>query len=127
MGKVIALLCLVGGAALCAVALGLLPAEHLALEAPRSVVFGAGAVFILAGFMLFARDHRASDSIASILLLTLAAVVGWATFYAPEGTIQRVFPFIPVGVNDALGRLLFGLGTVACVGMAVWALRRLFR
>ncbi len=90
-------------------------------------MFGAGAVLGLAGFMLLAGDHRASDSIASILLLVLAAMAGWITFYAPEGTIQRVLPFIPTSVNEALGRLLFGVGAAACAGMAFWALRRLFR
>jgi TctA family transporter len=115
------------GAALCSASLGLFPADYLVLEAPRRVVLGAGVVLVLAGFMLLARDHRASDSIASILLLALAGIVGWATFYAPEGTIQRVLPFIPGSVNDTAGRLLFGLGVVTCVGMAVWALRRLFR
>jgi len=97
------------------------------LEAPRGVVFGAGAAFVLAGFMLLARDHRASDAIGSILLLMLAAIAGWITFYAPDGTIERVFPFIPASVNEALGRLLFGLGAAACAGLAIWALRRLFR
>ena len=121
------MVCLAGGVAVCAAALGFLPADYLAFEAPRGVVFGAGAVFVLAGFMLLARDHRGSDSIASILLLIFSAIAGWITFYAPEGTIQRAFPFIPADVNDALGRLLFGLGAVACVGMAAWALRRLFR
>ncbi len=127
MGKGIAFLCLSAGAALCSASLGLFPADYLVLEAPRRVVLGAGVVLVLAGFMLLARDHRASDSIASILLLALAGIVGWATFYAPEGTIQRVLPFIPGSVNDTAGRLLFGLGVVTCVGMAVWALRRLFR
>jgi hypothetical protein len=77
--------------------------------------------------MLLARDHRASDSIATLLLLMFAAITGWATFYAPQGTVQRLFPFIPADVNDALGRLLFGLGAAASVGAAAWALRRLFR
>jgi hypothetical protein len=124
---VIALLCLAGGVAVCAASLGLLPAGSLVFEAPRWAVLGAGALAILLGFMLLARDHRASDALASILLLALAAFAGWITFYAPEGTIQRVLPFIPASVNDALGRLLFGLGAAACVGMAIWALRRLLR
>ena len=121
------MVCLAAGVAVCAAALGFVPADYLVFEAPRWVVLGVGAVFVLAGFMLLARDHRGSDSIASILLLVLAAIAGWITFYAPEGTIQRFLPFIPAEVNDALGRLLFGLGAVACVGMAAWALRRLFR
>jgi hypothetical protein len=127
VGKAIALLCLLGGVAICAAALGLLPADYFVFEAPRWAVLGAGALSILVGFMLLARDHRASDAFASVLLLALAAIAGWVTFFAPEGTIQRVLPFIPISVNDALGRLLFGLGAVACVGMAIWALRRLFR
>ncbi len=127
MGKGIAFLCLSGGFAVCSASLGFFPADYLVLEAPREVVFGAGAVFVLGGFMFLASDHRASDSIASILLLTLAAIVGWVTFYAPEGTIQRILPFIPASVNEAAGRLLFGLGAVTCAGLAVWALRRLFR
>jgi len=127
VGKGIALLFLAGGVALGGVSLGFFPADYLVLEAPRAVVLGAGVVLVLAGFMLLARDHRASDSIASILLLTIAAIAGWVTFYAPEGTINRLLPFIPTEVNDALGRLLFGLGAIVSVGMALWALRRLFR
>jgi hypothetical protein len=120
-------LCLAAGVAVCSATLGYFPAEYLVLDAPRGVLFGAGAVFILAGFMLLAGDHRASDSIASIVLLTLAGIAGWITFYAPEGTVQRLFPFVPASVNEALGRLLFGVGATACVGMAFFALRRLFR
>lgn len=120
-------MCLVGGVALCAASLGLLPDDFLVFEAPRSLVCGAGAASALVGFMLLARDHRASDALASVLLLALAASAGWFTFYAPPGTLQRMFPFIPTAVNDAMGRLLFGLGAVACVGMAAWALRRLLR
>jgi len=127
VGKGIALLCLAGGIAAGAAALGFLPPRYLVFEAPRAVVLGAGAVLVLIGFMLLARDHRASDTIASILLLALAATAGWVTFYAPEGTLNRVFPFIPASVNDVIGRLLFGFGAAACVGMALWALRRLFR
>ena len=127
MGKGIALLCLAAGVAVCAVSLGLLPVDYALFEAPRRVVFGAGGVMVLLGFMLLARDHRASDLIGSILLLGLAAAAGWLTFYAPEGTLERFAPFIPASVNDALGRLLFGLGAVASFGMAAWAVRRLLR
>lgn len=118
---------MVGGGALCATALGFLPGDYLPLEASRAVVLAVGAALVLLGFMLLARDHRASDAIGSVLLLALAGVAGWITFYAPDGTIERLFPFVPASVNEALGRLLFGLGAAACVGLAVWALRRLFR
>jgi len=127
VGKTIALLCLAGGAALCAASLGLLRVEPLIVEAPRWLVCGAGVVLGLFGFILLARDHRGSDAIASVVLLGIAAGTGWLTFFAPPETLQRVFPFIPAAVNHAMGRLLFGLGAAACLGAAAWALRRLFR
>jgi len=127
VGKLVAFVCLVGGIAVCVASLGLLPEDYVIFEAPRQVVFGAGAVSVLAGFLLLARDHRASDTVTSILLLSLAAFAGWLTFYAPDGTIERYLPFIPTEVNDALARLLFGLGAAATFGMAIWAVRRLFR
>jgi len=127
VGKLVAFLCLFGGIAVCAASLGLLPEDYVIFEAPRQVVFGAGAVSVLFGFLLLARDHRASDAVTTIFLLSLAAFSGWLTFYAPDGTIEGYLPFIPAGVNDALARMLFGLGAVATVGIAIWAVRRLFR
>ncbi|MBT8468659.1 MAG: hypothetical protein KJN97_07900 [Deltaproteobacteria bacterium] len=127
MGKLVAFLCLLGGIAVCAASLGLLPEDYVIFEAPRRVVFGLGAVAVLLGFLLLARDHRASDALMSIFLLSVAAFAGWLTFYAPEGTIERYLPFIPTEVNDALARLLFGLGAAATFGIAIWAGRRLFR
>jgi len=127
VGKLVAFLCLVGGIGVCAASLGLLPEDYVIFEAPRRVVFGLGAVSVLLGFLLLARDHRASDAVATIFLLSLAAFAGWLTFYAPEGTIERYLPFIPSEVTDALARLLFGLGAAATFGIAIWAARRLFR
>jgi hypothetical protein len=118
---------LVGGVAACAASLGLLPEDYVILETSRQVVFGAGAVSVLFGSLLLARDHRASDAVTTILLLSLAAFTGWLTFYAPDGTIERYLPFIPTEVNEALARLLFGLGAAATLAIAIWAVRRLFR
>ena len=82
---------------------------------------------MLVGVMSLARDHRFSETIASLLLLGLAGGAGWLTFYAPEGTLNRYVPFVPPTVNEALARLLFGLGAAVCVGMAFWGFRRIFR
>lgn len=127
VGKGIATLCLLAGGFVCAAGLGLLPSEYLAIDAPRGVVVGGGALLALIGSMSLARDHRVSETITSLLVLGLAGAAGWLTFYAPAGTLNRYLPFVPPTVNDALARLLFGLGAAVCVGMAFWGFRRMFR
>ena len=127
MGKGIAILCVLAGGLLCAVALGLLPQEYAAIDAPRIVLVVGGGVLVFVGLMSLARDHRMSETISSLLLLALAGAAGWLTFYAPEGTLSRYVPFIPPSVNEALARLLFGLGAAGCVGMAIWGFRRILR
>jgi hypothetical protein len=127
VGKGIAILCVLVGGVVCAAALGLLPHGYVVIHAPRGVLVGGGGVLMLVGFMSLARDHRVSDTIASVFLIALAGAAGWLTFYAPEGTLHRYVPFIPPSVNEALARLLFGLGAAVCVGMAIWGLKRIFR
>jgi hypothetical protein len=118
---------LVAGVAVCAVPLGYLPSVEIIQQASPLGVFAAGGALIFAGFLQLARDHRASEVLGSIVLLLLAGLAGWVTFFAPEGTLARVLPFIPSEVGDALSRLLFGLGAAACIGMTLWAVRRLIR
>lgn len=120
-------MCVLAGGFVCAAALGFVPKEFVVLEAPRHVAAGGGAVLMFLGFLSLSRDHRASDTLATLLLLIIAAGAGWLTFYAPEGTLNRYVPFVPPSVNEALARLLFGLGTAVCAGMAFWALRRILR
>ncbi|KPK50242.1 MAG: hypothetical protein AMJ63_15110 [Myxococcales bacterium SG8_38_1] len=127
VGKGVSILCLLVGGLLSAAALGLLPHDYVVIHAPRSLLLGGGAMLVLIGFMALARDHRLSDTLASLFLLGVAGGAGWLTFYAPEGTLHRYVPFIPQSVNEALARLLFGLGAAACVGMAIWGLRRILR
>jgi hypothetical protein len=127
MDKAIGLLCLLGGAVACAAVLGFVPLGGTPLaDAPSSALGGGGAALFVTGFLLLSRDHRTSDALASIVLLAVAAGAAWFTFYAPAGTLERAVPFIPASVGDELGRLLFGLGAAACVGMALMALRRIF-
>mgnify|MGYP001825861852 FL=1 len=127
MGKGVASLCLLAGVVLSASALGLLPIDLSAISAPRSVVLGGGALLVVIGFLSLARDHRGSDTITSLVLLSISGAAGWLTFYAPPGTLNRFLPFVPSTVNDALTRLTFGFGVVLCAGMAFWGLRRLLR
>ena len=127
MGKGIATLCVLAGGLLAAVGFGLVPSSLLEITAPAELVAAGGLLLILMGFSSLARDHRISETLTSLLLLGIAASAGWLTFYAPEGTLHRYVPFVPPSVNEALARLLFGLGTALCIGMAIWGLRRILR
>jgi hypothetical protein len=120
------MLCLLGGAAAAAVLLGFMHLQGTPLaNAPPWAVGGGGAALFVLGFLLLSRDHRTSDVLASILLLAVAAGAGWATFYAPQGTLERALPFVPASVGDHLARLLFGFGALASGGMALLAIRRI--
>ena len=127
MGKGIATLCVLAGGLLAAVGFGLVPSSLLEITAPAELVAAGGLLLVLMGFSSLARDHRISETLTSLLLLGIAASAGWLTFYAPEGTLHRYVPFVPPSVNEALARLLFGLGTALCIGMAIWGLRRILR
>lgn len=127
MGKGVATLCLLAGAFVCAVGLGILPSEYFPIHAPRSAVVGGGALLAVMAFMALASDHRVSQTISSLVFLAIAVGAGWLTFFAPQGTVNRYLPFIPQSVNEALARLLFGLGVAVCVGMGFFGLRKILR
>ena len=76
---------------------------------------------------LLARDHRGSEIVSALLLLALSVATGWITFYGPYDLFGDRFEFIPASVAEAVGRLLFGFGVVACGAMAFFGLRRLLR
>jgi hypothetical protein len=127
VGKGVATLCLLVGALLAAVGFGWVPNDVVRITAPRDLVAAGGLVLGAIGFFSLARDHRASETLTSLLLLAIAVGAGWLTFFAPEGTLNRYLPFVPPTVNEALARLLFGLGAAICVGMAFWGFRRILR
>lgn len=127
MGKGLAVLCLVAGSIVAAVGFDLLPPGLIRIRASKQVLAAGGVVLAGMGLLSLGRDHRISDAITSLSILGVAAVSGWLTFFAPAGTLHRYIPFVPATVSDSLAKLLFGLGTAACVGMGLWGVRRILR
>ncbi len=127
MGKGIATLCLIAGCIVAAVGFDLLPNDLVRIRAPKGAIAAGGIILAGSGLLSLGRDHRISDALTSLLILGVAALSGWLTFYAPPGTLKRYVPFVPSNVSESLAQLLFGLGAVACVGMALWGVRRLTR
>lgn len=127
MEKGIAFLFLISGVAMCAAALDFMPASYLPFQASATVLGSGGGVLLVVALTLLARDHSGSDLIAVLLLLAFSVATGWLTFYGSDGILGDWLSFIPPSVGQALGRLLFGLGVVGCVGAAIMAFRRLFR
>jgi hypothetical protein len=125
VGRAIAIACLALGVLLGADALGILPADYAIMDLSPQVAAGAGAGSTLLALVLLARDHRGSDLLTAILLIALSVFTGWLTFHGPDGLIEGGLAFIPAGVREAVGRLMFGLGVVACGVMAFFGLRRL--
>ena len=125
MRKGIGLLAIAFGAVTCGAAQGLLAPDFLWIDASSGVATAIGAFSIVVGLALLARDHRGSDVLGAMLLLTFSALIGWVTFYGPEGLIGTKLSFLPENVADSLGRLLFGFGIVASGVMAFLGLKRL--
>jgi hypothetical protein len=114
-----------GGYALLA-AVGVLPIET-ANDTPMWVVGLIGVMFIIAGIMIFLRNHsRALDFFAGIILASFTLITGWIAFFAsPEGFSGGI-PFLPRAMNVTLGRVMFGLGSIMCFGGFLYAVKRLF-
>jgi hypothetical protein len=114
-----------GGYALL-LASGVIPGQ-MANDTPVWIVAAAGMAFVIAGFMIFLRNHsRALDLLAAILLGAFTAITGWITFYSsPEGFSGGI-PFLPRDMNVSVGRIMFGLGTLMCFAGFLYALKRFF-
>ena len=115
-----------GGYALLA-ASGVLPMET-ANDTPMWVVGLIGVMFLIAGTMIFLRNHsRLLDLFAAIILASFSLIGGWVTFHAsPEGFSGGI-PFLPHDINVSFARVMFGLGSALCFGGFLYAVRRFFR
>ena len=106
---------------------GVLPMQT-ANDTPMWVVGMIGVMFVIAGIMIFLRNHsRALDFFAAIILASFTLICGWITFFAsPEGFSGGI-PFLPRDMNVSFARIMFGLGTLMCFGWFLYAVKSFLR
>jgi hypothetical protein len=106
---------------------GVLPMQT-ANDTPMWVVGLIGVMFVIAGVMIFLRNHsRALDFFAAIVLASFTLIFGWITFFAsPEGFSGGI-PFLPNDINVSFARIMFGLGALMCFGGFLYAVKRFLR
>lgn len=123
--RLLGVVAVLAGCAICATGLGLIPVDESSLHAPRAVLFLAGLIFVVAGAMeLAGPDSRHNDLLASVLLLSMAAVGGWVALLGSAEGFSGGVPLLPLAANVLLARTLFGLGALLSGLLAVWAFRR---
>jgi len=121
----IALFCVVSGGLLILVALGVISTSPGQRHAPDFVIAIAGAAFVIAGCMvLVGRQSRFNDLLAAILCLLFGATGAWVAIYSPSEGFSGGIPLISNEANVRLARWVFGVGSLVCFAISVWAFKR---
>lgn len=121
-------LCVAAGAFILATAAGLIPVAEEDVHAPTWVLALCGLVFLVGGLMVFAGTRSRLNSLfAAVLCCAFGAIGAWVTFFSPAESISGGLPFLAQSTNAAIGRWLFGFGTLISFGIAGIALRQFLR
>lgn len=107
------------------IASGLVDLPDDATHAPAWVIAGCGMVFVAAGAMILGHPRSgANDLLAALISLTFAATAAWVSFFAPPEGFSGGVPLASREFNVGLARIVFGLGSIICLGVAIFAIYR---
>jgi uncharacterized membrane protein YphA (DoxX/SURF4 family) len=124
----VALFCIAFGSFLILVACGLISDSPNQRQAPDFIVALSGLVLIIAGCMIFVgRQSRINDLLAAILCLMFGLIGAWVAFRAPSEGFSGGLPLISNDTNIAIGRWVFGIGSLMCLAISAWAFKRFYR
>ena len=125
-GRVIwGIVLLIAGLVYAGVSLGIIQVDSSTTHAPMTVLFLVAVVLSIGGVMMIAgRDSRLNELLAAVLLLGMSSIGSWVAIFGSIDGISGGLAFLPSELNVGLGRVLFGLGALLCLAMAVYALRR---
>ncbi|MEO0373924.1 MAG: hypothetical protein AAF329_04725 [Cyanobacteria bacterium P01_A01_bin.17] len=115
-------LCLAIGTAIALIAGDVIPADSSQFFAPRWILGLVGLSVVACGGSLIApKDSVQELCCVGLILISFTIMGGWVAIFSADDSIAGGIPFIPRGVNIFLGRCLFGLGPIVCLGM-LWSL-----
>lgn len=119
------LICVAIGCYPIAIALGLVPVDPAEQMSPSWVVAGAGIAFVIAGLMILLANHtRANDLLAGVLCLLFAIMGAWVALFSSSEGFSGGWFFLSYEQNVALGRWVFGTGSLVSLAIAAYAFRR---
>ena len=124
----LALFCIALGTYPILLAMGVIEPEPGQLKAPEWIVGMAGFVFVVLGvFVSLRQTDTLSHVFGAVVCLGFAAIGCWVALNAEPGSIAGGLPFVGAEVNHRIGRIVFGLGALMCLSMALWAVRMALR
>lgn len=107
------------------IACGLVDLPDGATTAPAGVIAGCGVVFVAAGTMIVGHARPGTnDLLAALISLTFAATAAWVSFFAPPEGFAGGAPLASREFNVVLARIVFGIGSIICLGVAIFAIHR---
>lgn len=122
----LALIAIACGGFILLVASGVIPMQT-ANNTPMWIVGLVGVMFVLAGTMIFLRNHsRVLDLFAALILASFTLLAAWITLYGSPDGFSDGIPFLPDKANVSLARIMFGFGAVLCFAGFLYALKRYF-
>lgn len=107
--------------------LGVIPMDT-SHDAPLWVVTVAGAMFCIAGIMVFLRNYpRALDFFAALILAGFTTLCSWVALFSSSEGFSGGVPFLPYDTNVVIARVMFGLGGLMCFGGFAYAVSRFLK
>ena len=120
----LAVLTLLAGAMLIAIAAGWLTVDPNDVHAPMWVIGAVGLVFAGAGLlMLLGPESMLHHWLAALMLAGFAAVGIWATLISDLQNLQGGLPFVSQETNVLFARGLFGFGAVISLALCGYAIK----
>ncbi|NET33660.1 MAG: hypothetical protein F6K19_16815 [Cyanothece sp. SIO1E1] len=116
----------IAGVCIFLIGIGLFPVELQPGDAPGWVVAICGAIFALAGVMIFIGD-KSNNFLAGVLIAMMGSVGGWVALFGDATNVSGGFSFVSEEMNFTLARIFFGIGALVCFAISVHAFRLHFR